>query len=331
MPGQRQSGSRGTGAGERKNNAIGGGGGGSGFCNPEPTGTIVINNGDEVTKTLDVKLSLTQQNSTGYMDSENINFPSQTFMSFEDTRIFPLSSSVGQKTVYAIFRNHCGFSVMVSDTIYYDPNATSTNPSKEQPADTGHLGREEDVNGLVLGELNFADGTLIRDFDTKRIYVIIDGMKRYISSLAELQNLYAGVSIINLDGDIVKLIPNFIDLPGQVLGDKEYADGVLLRDPAKHIYVIESQMKRHIQTLDELRSEHFGQPIINVSFAVLDAYPELYTKAVFNEGDLIRGTNMKIYVIENGKKVHITSIDVLATNYFGQPIYKVGMNVLNMY
>lgn len=62
----------------------------------------------------------------------------------------------------------------------------------------------------------------------------------------------------------------------QVLGEKAYADGTLLRayDQAK-IYVLENGFKRHIKTLKELATKYFGQTIVNVSPEVLDQYPTL--------------------------------------------------------
>ena len=86
----------------------------------------------------------------------------------------------------------------------------------------------------------------------------------------------------------------------QVLGVKVYANGTLLKGGNNRIYVVIDNKLQYISSLRELIK--YRGPILKVSDEVIASF--LYT-----DGTLIRakGDN-KIYVIKDGKKVHIKSL-----------------------
>lgn len=116
---------------------------------------------------------------------------------------------------------------------------------------------------------------------------------------------------------------------GQVLGIKTYSDGSLIRGADKRIYFIVNGMKLPIKTLAELK-KYKGQKIYDVSNDVLNAYPTISALPIYTNGQLIRGTDKKIYVIVNGKKQQIRNLNELK-KYKGQKIHNVSNDILSSY
>lgn len=119
----------------------------------------------------------------------------------------------------------------------------------------------------------------------------------------------------------------------------QYPDGSLLRDacsPEMMVYLIREQKKWHVPNLQYLADHFLGQRIYNVLTDVLDNYPDWTANQQilgikeYADGSLIRGTDMKVYIIENGHKRHIHTLKELL-KYAGQPIYNVSDEVLNRY
>jgi len=111
----------------------------------------------------------------------------------------------------------------------------------------------------VLGEKKYADGTLIRYKGDVKIYVIVNGEKQHIKTLAELRK-YAGKQILTVTSDTP-----------EVLGEKTYADGSLLRGSDKKIYVLNNGKLIHIRSLAELK-KYTGKKINNVADSVISGY-----------------------------------------------------------
>ncbi|MFA5248492.1 MAG: hypothetical protein WC415_04690 [Patescibacteria group bacterium] len=120
--------------------------------------------------------------------------------------------------------------------------------------------------------------------------------------------------------------------PGQVLGEKIYADGSLLRGSDKKVYLVVGKNLKHIVTLAELR-KYAGKKINDVSNSVIKSYGTVAVlgEKKYGEGQLIRNNNVKVYVIVNGKKKHILNLSELAKYYFGKPIYHVSAEDLDLY
>jgi len=116
----------------------------------------------------------------------------------------------------------------------------------------------------------------------------------------------------------------------QLLGEKIYADGTLLRGKDKKVYIIANGQKKHVPNLKEL-AKYAGQKIYDVENIILIQYPEVLGIKVFADGMLIRGADARIYVIKNNKKQHIRSLEELRKNYFGKKIYDVSEETLAKY
>jgi hypothetical protein len=114
-----------------------------------------------------------------------------------------------------------------------------------------------------------------------------------------------------------------------------YYDGALLRSSAGRVYVLEGGKRYAIVNLDELR-KYSGRSIFNVSEAVLAAYP-IATRTVATDpgivladGDLVRGMDGKVYLLSDGKKVHVPTLAELA-RFSGRKITNVSDSVLAAY
>ena len=116
---------------------------------------------------------------------------------------------------------------------------------------------------------------------------------------------------------------------GQVLGEKRFGEGSLLRGPDKKIYVISGGNKVRVASLAELK-KYKGKKINNVSQSELDRYPTAKSVSAaaagvkkFANGTLIKAKDKKIYVISGGKKVHVKSLSDLKTKYARKTIISV--------
>jgi hypothetical protein len=106
-----------------------------------PTGTITINNDDEVTHSLNVVLTLyatddsKELTENGLMTFSNDNEDWSDPEPYKTTKTWTLSSGEGEKTVYAIFRDAAGnwMSKPVNDQIKYEEQNNCDDPQKIQP------------------------------------------------------------------------------------------------------------------------------------------------------------------------------------------------------
>ncbi len=109
--------------------------------NIPPTGTIIINNGDEVTQSLNVELTLyATDNSKELTGNARMTFSNDNknwsdLEPYKTTKTWTLSSGEGEKTVYAIFRDATGnwMSKPVNDQIKYEKQNQCDDPQKLQP------------------------------------------------------------------------------------------------------------------------------------------------------------------------------------------------------
>ena len=116
-----------------------------------------------------------------------------------------------------------------------------------------------------------------------------------------------------------------------VLGVEHYADGALIRGKNKKIYVVADGKLKHIGSLKQL-VKYAGQEIFDVDDETLNQYSGVEALVVegYGNGALIRGKNMKIYVITDGKLKHIGSLKQLV-KYAGQEIFDVDDDVVNSF
>ena len=115
----------------------------------------------------------------------------------------------------------------------------------------------------------------------------------------------------------------------KVLGEKKYSDGTLLRGSNEKIYVIIGGIARHIVSIEELM-KYSGQEILNVSDNEIDSvgYNKVLGESKYANGTLLRGSDVKIYVIIGGKKKHVLNLEELL-KYVGREIFSVTDSVIN--
>ncbi|MCK5509941.1 hypothetical protein KAI65_00150 [Candidatus Parcubacteria bacterium] len=168
----------------------------------------------------------------------------------------------------------------------------------------------------------YADGALIRG-NNKKIYIINNGVKEHINTLQKLRK-YACQPITDVDDEILA------QYGGTGMLGAEYGNGALIRSRNMKVYVIVNGVKQHISTLQELR-KYAGQPITDVDDEILAQYGGASILGEkYGNGALLRGKNFKTYVIVNGKKKHIVSLEELK-NYAGQLINNVDDSILEQY
>ena len=115
----------------------------------------------------------------------------------------------------------------------------------------------------------------------------------------------------------------------QILGVKDYADGSLLRGLDKKVYLIVYGRKLRIKNLKEL-ANYQGREINDVSYEVLVQYPEVLGVKVYATGNLLRGSDKKVYLIIDGKRKLIKNLQELI-NYRGREIINVDGRALESY
>jgi len=96
----------------------------------------------------------------------------------------------------------------------------------------------------------------------------------------------------------------------QVLGEKKFADGTLLRGTDNKIYVVMNNTLGHITSLKEL-AKYAGKTILKTEDSVIASFSKTAVLGVkkYANGTLIKAEDdVKIYVIKAGKKVHVKSL-----------------------
>ena len=100
----------------------------------------------------------------------------------------------------------------------------------------------------------------------------------------------------------------------QVLGEKKYANGTLLKGVNNKIYVVKDNALIYIPNLKELAK--YRGPILKVGDDVIASFSKTAVLGAkkYTDGTLIKAKgDTKIYVIKDGKKVHIKSLAELRT------------------
>ncbi len=126
---------------------------------------------------------------------------------------------------------------------------------------------------------------------------------------------------------------------GRVLGEKVWSDQLLRCDDHK-VFAIRNNVRIYVPDLKTLREEYFGQDINYATCEDIANIPgvlgdntkkQCVADRKFKNGELIRGSNMRIFVIVDGHKVYISSLEELLHKHFGKEIYNVCDSVLELY
>lgn len=124
-------------------------------------------------------------------------------------------------------------------------------------------------NGQVLGVRIFAEGTMIRAKNGK-IFIITNNQKRHIVNLIELRKHHAGKKFIAVDDATLQKITDFV---GKTLNIDLFANGTLIRTTDHKIFAINKGTRQPVSSLAELRRDHRGKKINNISDDELKSIP----------------------------------------------------------
>ena len=161
----------------------------------------------------------------------------------------------------------------------------------------------------MLGVKYYVDGQLIRGRDGK-IYLIENGGLTVIRTLAQLKK-FPGQKIYDVPDEVIR---QYLD----------FADGSLVRGPDLKIYLVSGQRLESIKSSPELK-RYVGRQIYNVSAEILAKFkktPPTPGVKYYADGQLIRGRDGKIYLIDKGKLIVVRTLGQLK-KYPSRPIYDV--------
>ena len=125
------------------------------------------------------------------------------------------------------------------------------------------------------------------------------------------------------------------DIDVDIIDTIVFEEKSLLRGCGPEVYLLKNDMLVHIPTWQDLHDKYFAHRIYNVSDEVLDLYPhwmppQVAGIKVYGDGSLLRGTDKKVYIIENGAKRHVVNLEELI-DYICKKIYDVTDDVLALY
>jgi outer membrane protein assembly factor BamB len=140
-------------------------------------------------------------------------------------------------------------------------------------------------------------GDVVRDPATGRVYVIVGGKRRYIPDPATQAILGLIVTVPqNLGASELVRYPEGPPLPA-------LAEGTLLQAGNGPIYVIRNGKRTWVRSLDEfVKGGYSWDAVIAADERLLRSIP-----LALDNGFLIKGTDDRIYLVENGQRRWITS------------------------
>ncbi len=109
----------------------------------------------------------------------------------------------------------------------------------------------------------YGDGTLVRNAESKKVYVVAKSKLRPIRTIGQLA-AYKGKPITNVEPADLNAY--------QVDNSTRYAEGTLVRDSSNwNVYLVKGDSLQKVRTVSELK-KHAGKKIINLPSAVIAAY-----------------------------------------------------------
>jgi len=164
----------------------------------------------------------------------------------------------------------------------------------------------------IEGKL-YPDGTIIKSYKNPEVYLIENGKKRWITSVAALvSNGYSWDSVTYINSNEL----DFFEQGDNLYAKKLKPDGTLIKGIGPKVYVIENGEKRWITTAGIFVSRGYKwENIITVSDNELGSYIEgqkISSQNLKPDGTLIKGIGPKVYVIENGEKRWITTAGIFS-------------------
>lgn len=174
-------------------------------------------------------------------------------------------------------------------------------------------------------QLRASDSNLNTNYDIDRIFTTgNNGLPQQILGIKEL------ACVPDIDGDMKDI--------------SQFANGVLLRGCGPEVYHIIDGKKFHIPNWQYLHDNYFSIRIYNIADSNLVQFPDTNTDnvnlkkilskvagaKVYANGSLLRAPDKKVYVILNGKKSHVKTLEELK-KYAGRKIFEVSEDILSQY
>lgn len=182
------------------------------------------------------------------------------------------------------------------------------------------------VRAMAFSNLADLSGAQVVDFKRDYAWTLTDGLgtKTVYARCYGFDNQQSpiisdSIELVSGDGNYTGQLPTPSESAtgstgGQVLGVKIKPDNTLVRTPDTKVYLISNGGKKtRIVSVFDLYYKFKGQPIENITFEELSYYPDLNKPVlgtkVFANGTLVRAEDYRVYVIENGKKKYLPTLE----------------------
>lgn len=174
-----------------------------------------------------------------------------------------------------------------------------------------------DVEYEQAGSKIRPDSTLIRAETGEKTYLLENGKKRWITDVAAfVSNGYDWKNIILIDESELALYPDGENILAKAIPAGENS---LVQGDGPEVYVIKNKKKCWIENALTFAAYGFEwNKITKISNEELLKYEngEMLSKNAFADGTLIRASDPKVYLIENGRKRWISSPAAFSKNNY---------------
>lgn len=147
----------------------------------------------------------------------------------------------------------------------------------------------------------YKDGSFLRSPNGK-IYLLKEQKKYYISSPSQLKQ-YTKIKMYNVSNSVINKYPDYIS------SLVKNTTRSFLQAPDGKVFLIENGKKKHIKSLEELKSYGFIR-LVGASYDDINKYPDAGVTSYPN-GSLLKVADGRIYLFDSGKIRYIASISEL--------------------
>lgn len=174
----------------------------------------------------------------------------------------------------------------------------------------------------------FPDGTLLRQSDTKGIYVIENGQRRPFWSKSALVSRHDESKIIEVSKNDLQRYPEGYPI--------KYPNYSLLKSPAGQIYLIVNNEKKEIESEEVFKTIGYNpEEVIEVADDELLHYADgrkITLDSVYPAGALLQDkVSGGVFYVEDGIKYPILAKEVLNNNFKNYKLTKVSAEELTKY
>lgn len=166
---------------------------------------------------------------------------------------------------------------------------------------------------MVNASSKWPDGTLLKSENDFKVYLVEGNFKRWIKSLGIFNSRWNWEDIITVEKEDLDRLLQGPDVDS-------FFEGTLIKGKGPHVYVISNSQKRWIMSLEIFDLLGYKwENILYISEEELNSIltgPDIFQTDIHPDGSLIKGTNEKVYFIENGLKRWIKNQDVFTVRGF---------------